>query len=303
MKSVILAHYYCTQDVQAIADRVGDSLDLSQYAAEADADRIVFAGVRFMAETAKILSPSAEVILPDSESTCSLVTQTDIKKLEQWDIKYKLTSEKPSVHIAYINSSVEHKAIADLIVTSRNVQDIVKFYGDKGYRILFSPDRNMGAFLKQQFPNYEILLWDAVCEVHDKFKEEELEKAMRHWTDGPKYIIAHPESPLPVLNKANFVGSTSQMLDWVKNFNGSIGTIYVATEDGLLPLMKEARPDLDIRLAPTYAGCQCNSCPYMKKNTVSSVQDALRGVSGEVITIDENLITRARASIEGMFKF
>lgn len=301
--AVILAHYYAPKAVQLLADKVGDSLELSMFAKEVQADRIVFAGVRFMAETAKILNPEAEVILPDSGSTCSLVEQTDITELSHWVFRWSVMSDKPKIHVAYINSSVQHKALADVICTSRNVVDICKHYAEKGYRILFSPDRNMGAYLKYQYPEWDIEVWNAVCEVHDKFKEDELDREWRKWTDGPKYLIAHPESPLPVLKRANFVGSTTQMINWVKEFPYRVGTIYVATEDGLLDIMSEARPELDLRLAPMYTGCQCNSCPYMKKNTVANVTAAALQGAGEVIEIDPELIDAAKKPIDKMLSF
>ncbi|MBV8468192.1 MAG: quinolinate synthase NadA, partial [Burkholderiales bacterium] len=206
---VTLAHYYTAPEIQQMADKVGDSLELSLYAREAEADIIVFAGVRFMAETAKILNPRTEVILPDQGSTCSLVTQTDVKRLKAWREKHA-----DYVHVAYINSSAEHKALADWIVTSRNVDDIIASLYAEGKKVIFSPDRNMGAYLNYQY-GYDMPVWSAVCEVHDKFNERALNEGMAA-VEGPKYLIAHPESPLPVLKRADYVGSTSGMLNWVK---------------------------------------------------------------------------------------
>lgn len=294
---VTLAHYYTAPEVQQMADKVGDSLELSLYAKECDADTIVFAGVRFMAETAKILNPHADVILPDRGSTCSLVTQTDVKRLAAWRAKYA-----DHVHVAYINSSAEHKALADWIVTSRNVDDIVASLYAAGEKVIFSPDRNMGAYLNYQY-GYDMPLWSAVCEVHDKFNETALLQGMAA-VDGPSYLIAHPESPLPVLKRADYVGSTSGMLAWVKQFDREPdATIFVATEDGILYNMGLVRPDLKLQQAPIYAGCQCNQCPYMRLNTVEAVR---RAQAGEGILIDylsEAQMDAARLPIERMLAF
>ena len=269
---VTLAHYYTSPEVQQMADKVGDSLELSLYAREVKADIIVFAGVRFMAETAKILNPSTTVILPDSNSTCSLVTQTDIDALRRWRESYP-----QHVHVAYINSSAEHKALSDWIVTSRNVDDIIAHLYEQGHQVIFSPDRNMGAYLNYQY-NYTMPLWSAVCEVHDKFNEAALNEALGA-VQGQAHLIAHPESPLPVLKRADYVGSTSGMLNWVTQYRGPAEqVIFVATEDGILYNMRLARPELDLRQAPIYAGCQCNSCPYMKLNTTEALKRAQQGL-------------------------
>ena len=292
--TLILAHYYTTPDVQAVADYVGDSLDLAMRAVKEKPKRIIFAGVRFMAETAKILNPETEVILPDAGSSCSLVEQTDIAALRKWREEYS-----DHVHVAYINSSAEHKAISDVIVTSRIVDDVIKTIYDQGKEVIFSPDRNMGAYLNLTY-GYNMPLWTAVCEVHDKFKAEELDKVMNGWTDGGKYVIAHPESPLPILLRSDYIGSTHGMLNWIKEFPHKLGTIFVATEEGLLYNMRELRPELDIRQAPIYSGCQCNSCPYMKKNTVDLIQN---GQGVKIDYLSDELMERARLPIERMLEF
>lgn len=302
MKTLTLAHYYTTPEVQAEADRVGDSLDLAMYAAEQKPDRIVFAGVRFMAETAKILVPEAEVILPDEGSTCSLVTQTKPAVLEAWDHGYRSVWGKKLIHVMYINSSAEMKALADVIVTSRIVDDVIKLLHAKGYMVIFSPDRNMGEYLNYA-NGYEMPVTSSVCEVHDKFKAEELDKIDAGWTDGPKYLLAHPESPLPVLQRADYIGSTHGMLAWVRDFPNKVGTIFVATEEGLLYNMRQIRPELDIRQAPIYSGCQCNSCPYMKLNTVEKVRKAQNGEGTVIDYMSEQDMELARKPIERMLEF
>lgn len=300
MKTVTLAHYYTTPEIQEMADKVGDSLELSLYARDCNADVIVFAGVKFMAETAKIINPKAKVILPDALSTCSLVTQTDVVKLKQWRDSYP-----DYIHVSYINSSAEHKALSDWIVTSRNVDEIIAHIYEQGKKVIFSPDRNMGAYLNFEY-GYDMPLWSAVCEVHDKFNEEELLFAMKEAKEQglESVILAHPESPLPVLKRANYVGSTSGMLNYVKNFNDTKFTvIFVATEEGILYNMKKARPELNIRQAPIYKGCQCNSCPYMKRNTIDSVKKAQQGLGFEIDYLSEDLMNQARLPIERMLNF
>ena len=297
-KVVTLAHYYTTPEIQQMADKVGDSLELSLYARDAQADIIVFAGVRFMAETAKILNPNAEVILPDRGSTCSLVEQTDVSELRKWR-----EAHADYVHVSYINSSAEHKALSDWIVTSRNVDDIIKHLYDQGQKVIFSPDRNMGAYLNWEY-GYNMPLWSAVCEVHDKFNEEALNAGFAAIGDTPHYLIAHPESPLPVLQRADYVGSTSGMLNWVKSYaKEANGVIFVATEDGILYNMKLARPDLDIRQAPIYAGCQCNQCPYMKLNTIEAVKRAQAGEGVKIDYLTPQMMDAARLPIERMLEF
>lgn len=294
---VTLAHYYTTPDVQAMADKVGDSLELSLFARDAQADIIVFAGVKFMAETAKILNPNTKVILPNDDSTCSLVTQTDVKALKAWRERYA-----DYVHVSYINSSAEHKALSDWIVTSRNVDDIIAHLHEEGKKVIFSPDRNMGAYLNHQY-GYDMPLWSAVCEVHDKFNEAALNEAFES-VGGQCFLIAHPESPLPVLKRADYVGSTSGMLNWVKAYSGDPNTpIFIATEDGILFNMGKARPDLNLRQAPIYAGCQCNSCTYMKLNTVESVKRAQSGEGIEIDYLTPEQMDAARLPIERMLAF
>lgn len=294
---VTLAHYYTAPEIQQMADKVGDSLELSLYAKECQADTIVFAGVRFMAETAKILNPQAEVILPDAGSTCSLVTQTDVKRLAAWRARYP-----DHVHVAYINSSAEHKALSDWIVTSRNVDDIIAHLYAQGKQVIFSPDRNMGAYLNYQY-GYDMPLWSAVCEVHDRFNESSLLEGMAA-VEGPKYLIAHPESPLPVLKRADYVGSTSGMLEWVRKFDREPdATVFVATEDGILYNMGLARPDMKIVQAPIYAGCQCNQCPYMKMNTIDAVRRAQEGAGIRVDYLTPAQMDAARLPIERMLAF
>jgi len=316
MKTLVLAHYYTTPKVQQLADFVGDSLDLSLRAKESDAERIVFAGVKFMAETAKIINPDAEVILPDALSTCSLVTESTTRNfigarnLEDI-LRDKLSNNVHQTIVTYINSSYQVKALSDVIVTSANVENIVTDLINAGKYVYFTPDRNMGAYLAFSNPEWGSKFdyyTNATCVVHEQFKIEEINKVMSGWANFGKVLLAHPESPLPVLQRANIVGSTKKMLNYVKATSRQ-AIIYVATEEGLLHNMREARPDLDIRLAPTYSGCQCNACPYMKKNTVEAVQAAIDGYTGlgtNQLVIDyipEDIRKRAKLPINIMLNW
>ena len=303
--TMLVAHWYAPEEIKAMADYVGDSLGLIQEVQKEQPKRLVFAGVRFMAETAKVMLPDTEVIIPDFKATCSLVEQTDIKDLDAW--RRGLTDHgwgpDQVTHVMYINSSVEMKALADVIVTSANVVDIIKAEVAKGRTIMFSPDENMGRYIRNTF-DIPMNVYTSVCDIHDSFNLEQLEADMRGWTDGGKYVLAHPESKLELLQKADFVGSTNKMLEWIKNFPYKVGTIWVATEEGLLYDMRKARPELDIRPALGYKGCQCNQCPYMKMNTRSAVNAALMGIGGTAInylTVEQ--IDAARKPIERMLEF
>lgn len=299
VKTVILAHYYTAPEVQQAADFVGDSLDLSMKARNARADRIIFAGVRFMAETTKILNPDAEVILPDAESSCSLVKETNIDDLKIWLAQYP-----GYTHVSYINSSVEHKALSDWIVTSRNSKDIISSLIKRGKKVIFSPDFNMGNWYNHLY-DWDMPIWSATCEVHKKYDVSNIDRQSA-------YIISHPESDIHVLKRSDYVGSTKQLLEFVKNYEHPHIPIYVATEHGILYNMRQARPDLDLREAPFnkeyepflgHKGCECNSCPYMKKNTVEKVLNARDFGIGEKIEIEESLRLRALKPIERMLEF
>lgn len=306
--TLVLAHYYTTPEVKALADFVGDSLELAQKAQSEKPKRIVFAGVKFMAETAKLLNPEAEVILPDLGSTCSLVEQTNIFKLKKWRELYS-----DHYHVAYINSSVLHKATADIIVTSRIVEDVVEYLYDHGKKVCFSPDRNMGRYLSFRFDRF-IPLWDAVCDVHDVFDIDFINHEMNVLEDdndrNRPHLIAHIESPLALLDKAEYVGSTYGMLNWVRNFPAIADDlmtrhiIYVATEAGLIHNLKQVRPDLDIRPAPVNKNCRCSECPFMKMNKKQNVIDAI--VSGKGFKIDyipSDIRDRALLPIDRMMEF
>lgn len=308
--TMVVAHFYSIPEVQQMADFVGDSLDIALTIKAEKPERVVHATVRFMSETAKMILPNTEVILPSADASCSLVDQTDIERLRKWDFEQRIINDLAgynTTHVMYINSSVEMKALADIIVTSRNVDDIIKAEIDKGNRVIFSPDYNMGSYLNYQY-GYDMDVWEAVCDVHDSFKEEEINKVMYTWSDGPKYLIAHPESPLPVLKRAHMVGSTSKMLKFIKDLpRASQHTqiiVYVATESGILFNMRQARPDLDIRQAPMYTGCRCFECKFMKQNTVELVQNSINGTAGiKIDYLTDKMIADAIKPIERMLEF
>jgi len=299
MSTLLLAHYYAPIEVQRIADYVGDSLELANIAQEEQADRIVFAGVRFMAETAKVLSPNAEVILPDWGSTCSLVEQTNIDELTRWR-----EAHADHTHVMYINSSVEQKALADWIVTSRNVEPIVSHLMDNGEKVMFSPDRNMGVYLNHKLGK-DMPVWSAVCEVHDQFDRDRLNELFKLNEPWKSFLISHPESPLAILNMSDHVSSTKGMLQWIDAYSGlQDAPIYVATENELIEIMREQRPDLNIHQVPVYNGCRCTTCPYMKLNTLQKVQAAMDGKAGIAIDyITDEQIEKVGVPIKRMVDF
>lgn len=307
MKTIVLAHYYTTKEVQDLADHVGDSLDLAQKAQESNADRIVFAGVRFMAETAKLLNPKAEVILPDWNSTCSLVEQTNTDDLKDWLMDYTGLDRngyaEDYAHVMYINSNVEQKALADYIVTSRNVEPLVAKLLAAGRKVVFSPDRNMGNWLNRKMGT-EIPSWTAVCEVHDQFDRDRMDEQFAKYGGNIPYLIAHPESPMPILEEANYIGSTAGMLDWIDKKTLDDKDIFVATEFELVRMMRERRPDLTIWQVPVIKDCRCWTCPYMKLNSAKKVKDAIAGIGGTVIDyLGEETMERARIPVARMMKF
>lgn len=289
--AVILAHYYQTPDIQDIADFVGDSLELSRKAAETDADVIAFCGVKFMADTAKILSPEKTVILPDMDAGCSLEDSCPPEK-------FKAFREAHPDHIAltYINCSTEVKALSDVIVTSSSAETILQQI-PKDQKIIFGPDRHLGGWLSRKFDR-EMLLWPGVCIVHEAFSETELLKLKEQHPDAP--IAAHPECPPSIIDHADHVGSTSSILTFAKNFEGD--TLIVATEPHIMHQMEKALPEKTFIGAPGADGnCSCNICPYMALNTMEKLYVALRDLEPR-IEIDEELRLKAKASLDKMLE-
>lgn len=290
--AVILAHYYQESDIQDVADYVGDSLGLSQVAVDVDADIILFAGVHFMAETAKILNPSKKVILPDLNAGCSLADSCPPQ-----DFK-KFTEAHPDhIVITYVNCSAEVKALTDIVVTSANAVKIVESI-PKDKPIIFAPDKNLGKYVMAQ-TGREMLLWDGSCVVHEAFSLDKLLELYKQNPDAE--IIAHPESETHILKTANYIGSTAGMINYVKSNPNN--KFIVATEAGILHKMKQEVPNKILIPAPSNEDntCACSECAYMKVNTMQKLYDCLLNETPE-ITVPENIMERALVPIERMLE-
>ena len=287
--AVILAHYYQTPDIQDIADFVGDSLELSRKAADTDADVIAFCGVKFMAETAKILSPQKTVILPDMDAGCSLEDSCPPNKFKAFR-----AAHPDHIALTYINCSTEVKALSDIIVTSSSAETILAQIPPE-QKIIFGPDRHLGGYLARKF-NREMLLWPGVCIVHEAFSETELLKLKEQYPGVP--VAAHPECPPSIIDHADYVGSTSGILKFAKEFEGD--TLIVATEPHIMHQMEKALPDKTFIGAPGADGnCSCNICPYMALNTMEKLYVALRDLEPQ-IHIDEDVRVKAKRSLDRM---
>lgn len=290
--AVILAHYYQIGEIQDIADFVGDSLALSQQAAKTDADMIVFAGVHFMAETAKILNPNKKVVLPDLEAGCSLAEGCPADEFS----KFK-TDHPNHVVISYINCSGDIKALSDIICTSSNAQKMVDSV-PTDQSIIFAPDKNLGRYLVEQ-TGRDMVLWDGSCIVHESFSIDKLLDLKKQYPDA--HIIAHPESEEHILKIAEYVGSTSGLLNFVKASDAK--TFIVATESGILHQMQKENPNKHLIAAPMNedSTCACNECPYMKLNTLEKLYLCMLNES-PAIEIGEDLRLKALKPIERMLE-
>jgi len=289
--AVILAHYYQKPEIQDLADYIGDSLELSRKAAASDADVIAFCGVKFMADTAKILSPNKIVVLPDLNAGCSLEDACPPEK-------FKAFREAHPDHIAltYINCSTEVKALSDVIVTSSSAETILQQIPPE-QKIIFGPDRHLGGYLNRKFGR-DMLLWPGVCIVHEAFSETELLKLKGQHPNAP--IAAHPECPPHIIDHADYVGSTSGILQFAKTMTGD--TLIVATEPHIIHQMELAVPDKTFIGAPGADGnCNCNICPYMALNTMEKLYLALRDLSPQ-IEIEEGLRLQAKKSLDRMLE-
>ncbi len=289
--AVILAHYYQKPEIQDIADFVGDSLELSRKAADTDADVIAFCGVKFMAETAKILSPDKIVVLPDLDAGCSLEDSCPPDK-------FKAFREEHPDHIAltYINCSADVKALSDIIVTSSSAEIILNQLPED-QKIIFAPDKHLGGYLSRK-TGRDMLLWPGVCIVHEAFSEKELLKLKARHPTAP--VAAHPECPAHILDHADHVGSTSSILNFVKESDSD--TIIIATEPHIIHQMEKAAPDKTLIGAPGADGnCNCNICPYMALNTMEKLYIALRDLEPR-IELDEELRLNAKKSLDRMLE-
>ncbi|SDA31267.1 quinolinate synthase NadA [Sphingomonas sp. NFR15] len=287
--AVILAHYYQKAEIQDLADFVGDSLDLSRKAQATDADVIAFCGVRFMAETAKILSPEKIVVLPDMDAGCSLEDSCPPEQFAAFR-----AAHPDHIALTYINCSTEVKALSDVIVTSSSAEKILSQIPPE-QKIIFGPDKNLGGYLARK-TGRDMLLWPGVCIVHEAFSETELLKLQIAHPGAP--IAAHPECPPYILDHADYVGSTSGILAFADSMPGD--TLIVATEPHIIHQMQKAAPAKTFIGAPGADGnCNCNICPYMALNTLEKLYIALRDLTPRV-EIEEGLRLRAKKSLDAM---
>jgi quinolinate synthase len=290
LNAVILAHYYQESEIQDLADFIGDSLELSRKAAATDADVIVFAGVHFMAETAKILSPLKKVILPDLNAGCSLAEGCPAPLFK------KFIEQNPRhIVISYINCSAAVKALSDIICTSSNAVKIVEQIPPE-QKIIFAPDKNLGKYIIKK-TGRDMLLWDGTCIVHETFSDKKIIQLKLEHPDA--LLIAHPECEEILLNKADFIGSTSALLKFVQE--NSSKEFIVATEEGILYQMQKKAPGKVFIPAPPDANCACNQCPYMKLNTMEKLYLCMRDLKPEII-LDEELRLRALKPIQKMLE-
>jgi len=290
LHAVILAHYYQESEIQDVADLIGDSLQLSQHAAKTNADVIVFAGVHFMAETAKILNPSKQVLVPDLKAGCSLAEGCPPHLFKRFREKYP-----DHIVMSYINCSAEIKAMSDIICTSSNAARILGQI-PMDQPIIFAPDQNLGRYLIKK-TGRDLVLWSGICVVHEMFSERKLiQLKVRH--PGAK-VLAHPECEQRVLQHADYIGSTSGILNYVKQ--SSDGEFIIATEPGIIHQMEKACPNKTFIPAPPEGDCACNECPYMKLNTLEKLYLCMKNRAPE-ITLDEGLRLRALRPIQRMLE-
>ena len=290
--AVILAHYYMVPEVQDVADFVGDSLALSQKAAETDADIIVFAGVHFMGETAKILSPQKKVLIPDLNAGCSLA-----ESCKPEDFKKYIDEHPGHTVVSYVNTSVGVKALTDIVCTSSNAVDIVNSIPLKE-PIIFGPDRNLGNYIKQVTGRENMLVWDGACHVHEEFSLERILELKEQYPEAK--VLVHPECKKPVQLIADYVGSTAGILKFSQT--DSAETYIVATESGILHQMRKAMPHKTFIAAPPIdSTCGCNDCVFMKLVTLKKLYLTLKYEMPE-ITVDEEIRKQAEKSIRRMLE-
>jgi quinolinate synthase len=288
--AVLLAHYYQEGDIQDVADFIGDSLGLAQEAAKTKADIIVFAGVHFMAETAKILNPGKKVLLPDLRAGCSLADSCPPDKFAAFKAQHP-----DHIVITYINCTAEIKALSDIICTSSNAEKIVRSL-PPDQKIIFAPDKNLGRYISKQ-TGRDMVLWDGSCMVHEIFSLEKITRLKAKYPDAK--FIAHPECEEAVLQLADFIGSTTALLNFTKKDPSK--TYIVGTETGILHQMEKESPEKTFIPAPPTNNCACNDCPHMKLNTLEKLYICLRDESPE-ITMSPELIERAAKPIRRMLE-
>ena len=289
--AVILAHYYQDPDIQDVADFIGDSLELARAAKKTNADRILFCGVHFMAEGAKILNPTRQVLIPDLKAGCSLADGCPPDKFQAFKNKF----ENPFV-ISYINCSAEIKAMSDVICTSSNAERMIA-RAPKDRPLIFAPDKNLGAYIDKK-TGREMILWNGSCIVHETFSRRKIIDLMTLHPEAE--LIAHPECEANLLEKAQFIGSTSALLKHV--ISSPVQKFIIATEAGILHQMQKQAPSKILIPAPPEAACACNECPYMKLNTLEKMYQALESESPE-LKMNEDLRLRALKPLELMLEW
>ncbi len=286
--AVILAHYYQESEIQDVADYIGDSLGLSQKAESTEADMIVFAGVHFMAETAKMLNPGKKVVLPDLKAGCSLADSCPAPLFKKFKEKYP-----DHVVVSYINCTAELKTLTDICCTSSNAEAVINSIPkDKG--IIFAPDKNLGAYLIKK-TGRDMILWNGACMVHEIFSKEKLTKLKHRYPEAK--FIAHPECEEHILNMADFIGSTSQMLKYTQQNEAT--SFIVGTEAGIIHQMELASPDKMFIPAPPETNCACNECPHMKRNTMEKLYLSMKFELPEII-LEDWVIAKGRKCIDAM---
>ena len=288
--AVILAHYYQNPDIQDIADYIGDSLGLSQEAAKTDADVIVFAGVHFMAETAKILSPQKKVLLPDLKAGCSLSDSCPPRLFAKFKEKYP-----DHMVITYVNCTAELKAMSDIVCTSSNAVQIVESL-PRDQKIIFGPDKNLGAYVAKK-TGRNLVLWNGACMVHEIFSQQRILKLKNIHPEA--LFIAHPECEESILKMADYIGSTTGLLKYT--INNPATEFIVATESGIIHQMEKASPDKTFIPAPPNNSCACNDCPHMKRNTLEKLYLCIKNNLPEV-SVPMDIILRAQKPIERMLE-
>ena len=288
--AVILAHYYQVPEIQDIADFIGDSLGLAQKASEAKAKIIVFAGVHFMAETAKMLNPDTKVLLPDMEAGCSLADSCPLDRFVAFKEKHP-----DHIVISYINTSAAIKTVTDVVCTSGNAVQVVESF-PKSQKIIFAPDKNLGGYINK-ITGRNMVLWDGTCEVHDVLTTDAIIKLKEEKPDAE--LIAHPECNAAVLELADYIGSTTGMLKYTGK--SSAEKFIVATETGILHQMQLQSPEKEFLVVPSDETCSCNDCPYMKLNTMEKLYLALKNETPEII-LKKETIERAKKPIERMLE-
>lgn len=286
--AVILAHYYQDGDIQDIADYIGDSLGLSQQAAKTDADIIVFAGVHFMAETAKILSPTKKVLLPDLKAGCSLADSCPPHLFKKFKEQYP-----DHLVITYVNCTAELKALSDIVCTSSNAVQIVESL-PKDQKIIFGPDKNLGAYVAKK-TGRDLVLWNGACMVHEIFSQEKITR-LKERHPGAK-LLAHPECEDVILKMADYIGSTTGILKYATNSPEK--EFIVATEPGIIHQMQKENPDKVFIPAPPNNQCACNDCPHMKRNTLEKLYLCIKNEMPE-INVPDHIIEKAVLPIERM---